>query len=250
MDDTPVREPEQWSGPDPLWSQTADLIQQEIAARGLLPGAKLPPERELSTQLGISRITLRKSLSSLAEQGIVTASHGRGWFLAAPVPEREWPNALESFTTTALRKHLRPSSIVLRQELRPASHDEAETLGVPAGAPLLHLERVRLLNDVRIASERTLLVGDCAAALSGADFSTASLFEELRLQGVELARSEASIEARGADAPLAERLGIEPSSAVLVLDQTIYTRDQRPILLSRVEYSGDRYRLRTTFHPR
>ena len=245
-DDTPAAGP--WSGPDPLWSQTADLIQQEIAARGLTPGAKLPPERELSTRLKISRITLRKSLTHLAEQGVVTASHGRGWYLAAPVPERDWPNDLESFTATALRKHQRPSSLVLRQELRPASLDEAEALGVPAGTPLFHLERVRLLNEVKIAFERTLLIGDRAPALLDVDFAVASLFEELQSQGVELLRSEASIEARSADAALAERLGMEPGSAVLVLDQTIYTRDQRPVLLSTVQYSGDRYRLRTTFH--
>jgi GntR family transcriptional regulator len=34
-----------------------------------------------------------------------------------------------------------------------------------------------------------------------------------------------------------------------VLDQTIYGRDQRPLLLSTVRYSGERYRLRTTFQP-
>ncbi|MFJ2402399.1 GntR family transcriptional regulator [Streptomyces xanthochromogenes] len=252
-DATPARPtpfPERGSGPAPLWAQTARLIQDEIERRGLTPGARLPAERELGERLDISRVTLRKALAHLVDQGLVTASHGRGWFVAAPVAPREWPNDLESFTATARRKHMRPSSLVLHQELRPATLDDADRLDVPAGAPLLRLERVRLLDDVRIAVDRTLLVAAFAPGLEEVDFTAASLFAELHDRGVELDRSETTIEARGAGPGLAEHLAITPGSPVLALDQTIYARDQRPVLLSTVEYSGDRYRLRTTLQPR
>ncbi|MFC8449010.1 GntR family transcriptional regulator [Kitasatospora sp. NPDC057223] len=244
------RAPQRNSGPAPLWAQTADLIVDEIERLGLSAGGKLPAERELCATLDISRVTLRKALLHLVEQGVVTSSHGRGWFVAAAAPAREWPNNLESFSATAHRKHMRPSSIVLRNELQAASLDEAERLGVPAGTPLLRLDRVRLLNDVRIAVDRTAVPEDLADGLDAADFTTASLFEELRRHGVELDRSVATVEARSADETLAGHLQIAPGAPVLVLDQTIYTRDQRPALLTVVEYSGERYRLRTTFQPR
>ncbi|MFI6321034.1 GntR family transcriptional regulator [Nonomuraea sp. NPDC050556] len=242
-------QPQRDTSPEPLWSQTADLILEEIERRGLGPGAKLPPERELCAHLDISRVTLRKALTHLVERGIVTASHGRGWFVAAPVSAREWPKDLESFTATAHRKHMRPGSVVLVHEVRPASLDEADRLAVPAGSPILDLQRIRLLNDVRIAVDRTVAVASLAPGLEQVDFTSASLFAELRERGVALDRSEAIIEARSADDALAGHLGIEPRASVLVLDQTIYTREQRPVLLSTVEYSGDRYRLRTTFRP-
>ncbi|MFF3016711.1 GntR family transcriptional regulator [Streptomyces sp. NPDC057939] len=236
-------------GADPLWARAADRIREEIARRGLSEGSKLPPERELCTRLDVSRVTLRRALAHLVELGLVTSSHGRGWFVAArsaPAPARDWPKDLESFTATARRKHMRPGSIVLRHDVVAASLDDAERLGVPAGTPLMRLERVRLLNDVRIALDRTLLVADLAPDLTGTDFTTASLFEELRRWGVQPERAEATIEARTADEPLSGHLAIAPGAPVLVLDQTVYTRDQRPLLLSTVEYSGDRYRLRTT----
>ncbi|WP_330299976.1 MULTISPECIES: GntR family transcriptional regulator [unclassified Streptomyces] len=234
---------------DPLWSQASDRIREEIARRGLSAGSKLPPERELCTRLDVSRVTLRRALAHLVDQGLVTASHGRGWFVAAPVPPapaREWPKDLESFTATARRKHMRASSVVLHQETVTASLDDADRLDVPAGTPLLRLERVRLLNEVRIALDRTLVVAELAPDLTRTDFREASLFEELRRWGVEPDRAEATIEARTADGELAGHLGIAEGAPVLVLDQTVYTRDQRPLLLSTVEYSGDRYRLRTT----
>ncbi|MER5886629.1 GntR family transcriptional regulator [Streptomyces sp. NPDC001941] len=231
---------------DPLWAQTADRIADDIAQGRLSPGGKLPPERELCTQLDVSRVTLRKALAHLVERGVVTASHGRGWFVAEAASAREWPHDLESFTATARRKHMRPSSLVLLREVAPAPLDDAERLDVPAGTPLLRLERVRLLNDVRIAVDRTVLPADLAPGLADVDFAVASLFGELRERGVELDRSEATIEARVADPLLAGHLSIETGAPVLLLDQTIYTRDQRPALLSTVEYSGERYRLRTT----
>uniref|UniRef100_A0AAU2JZX9 GntR family transcriptional regulator n=1 Tax=Streptomyces sp. NBC_00049 TaxID=2903617 RepID=A0AAU2JZX9_9ACTN len=237
-------------GADPLWSRAADQIREEIARRGLTEGSRLPPERELCTRLDVSRVTLRRALGHLVDQGLVTASHGRGWFVAEtvppPAPARDRPKDLESFTATARRKHMRPGSVVLRQETVTASLDDADRLDVPAGTPLLCLERVRLLNDVRIALDRTLIVAELAPDLARTDFREASLFEELRRRGVEPERAEATIEARVADATLAGHLGIAPGAPVLVLDQTVFARDRRPLLLSTVEYSGDRYRLRTT----
>ncbi len=245
----PERTPERGSNPAPLWAQAADVIVEEIIGRrSLSPGDKLPPERELCTLLGVSRITLRKALTHLVERGLVTASHGRGWFVAAPVSEREWPNELESFSATARRKHMEPGSIVLRLQSHTATLDEADRLDLPPGAPLMLLERIRLLNGIRIAVDLTLMPLSAAPDLLDADFSSASLFEELSARGIELGRSETTIEARGADPVLADHLQVEPGASLLVLDQTVYSRARRPLLLSRVQYNGERYRLRTTFH--
>ena len=247
----PSRAPQLADTAHPLWSRTADLIGGQIERGELAAGARLPPERELCTRLDISRVTLRKALAHLVDRGVLASSHGRGWFVttAAPAAEREWPNELESFTATARRKHMRPSAVVLLHDVHPASLDDAERLLLPAGTPLLRLERVRLLNDVRIGVDRTLMPAAVAPGLERVDFSTASLFEELRDRDVRLDRSVATIEARGADRALARNLEMAEGTPVLVLDQTIYGRDQRPILLSTVRYSGERYRLRTTFQP-
>jgi GntR family transcriptional regulator len=247
-----VRVPQRAEGAAPLWSQTADLLTERIERGDLTAGAKLPAERDLCEQLVISRVTLRKALTHLVDRGILSASHGRGWFVtgAASAPGREWPNELESFTATARRRRLRPSSLVLANEVRPATLDEAEQLLVPAGSPLLRLERVRLLNDVRVAVDRTLLAAAAAPGLAEVDFRRASLFDELRARGVRLDRSVVTIEARSADAELAGHLGMAEGTPVLVLDQVIYGADQRPLLLSTVRYSGERYRLRTAFQPR
>ncbi|WP_428950512.1 GntR family transcriptional regulator [Streptomyces sp. cg35] len=242
--------PRRGSGAAPLWEQAADLIRGEIAREGLAAGDRLPSERDLCVRLAISRVTLRKALTHLVEQGLLTATHGRGWFVAAPAPAREWPNDLESFTATARRKQMTASSLVLTRERVLATLDDADRLDVPAGTPLLRLDRVRFLDGVRIAVDRTLIVDRAAPGLDEVDFTSASLFAELAVRGVVLDHAETAIEARAADPELARELQIAVGAPVLRLDQTIRGRDQRPVLLSTVDYSGERYRLRTTFPSR
>ena len=57
--------------PEPLWIQAATLIRGQIDEGVLRPGSRLPHERELCQQLGISRVTLRKALNQLVNAGVL-----------------------------------------------------------------------------------------------------------------------------------------------------------------------------------
>lgn len=234
-------------GPDPLWSRAMADIEEQIRSGALEPGTRLAPERDLCQQMGVSRVTLRKALGALVERGYLRASHGRGWFVAGPAPRGEWPNALESFTETARRMGLRATSRVTWSGVVPASLDVAETLRVAPGTPLFDVERVRLLDDVPIALDRTTLPHALVPGIEDADLATASLYALLSEHGVEPVRAESTIEARAADAGLAQLLGIAEGAPVLVLDQVAVDGAGRPLLASVVRYSGERYRLRTVF---
>jgi DNA-binding FadR family transcriptional regulator len=70
----------------PRTSAAADAvrtIQQMIVDGRLAPGQRLPPERELSELLGISRPTLRETIRSLVGLNILESRHGAGTFVAA-----------------------------------------------------------------------------------------------------------------------------------------------------------------------
>jgi GntR family transcriptional repressor for pyruvate dehydrogenase complex len=53
-------------------------LQGEILAGRLLPGARIPSERELSLALGVNRLTLRAALGRLEAVGLITTRHGAG----------------------------------------------------------------------------------------------------------------------------------------------------------------------------
>jgi DNA-binding GntR family transcriptional regulator len=233
--------------PEPLWIQAVNLITAEIASGVLKPGMRLPPERELCQQLNISRVTLRKALTSLVDEGVLNASHGRGWYVAARASNKAWPNSLESFTEAANRMGLTPTSKVLRAEVAPANLDEADELSIAPGTPLFHLERIRFLNGVPIAVDRNALPADSVPDFPERDFSEESLFTALSEVGLEFLRADSTIEAREADADLAEHLDLATGKPVLAMHQLVFDRADKPIFASTIRYSGDRYRMRTFF---
>jgi len=246
MDETGRGTPSRTSGAAPLWLQAAALLEADITARALAVGDRLPAERELSVTLGISRVTLRKALAHLVSRGVLTATHGRGWFVAAPAPA-EWPNRLESFSETARRRGLTPSTITVSSTLRASLLDEAERLGTSPGAHVLDLERVRLLDGVRTAVDRALVPLAAVPGIEDVNLASGSLFEALRACRTVPHRADATIEARTADTRLATLLGTVPGTPVLLLDETVRTADGTVVLWSRVAYHGERYRLRTAF---
>ncbi|WP_327233200.1 GntR family transcriptional regulator [Streptomyces sp. NBC_01317] len=232
--------------PEPLWIQAKSALENRIALGEVAPGSRLPPERELCRMLGISRVTLRKALTALVEEGALRAAQGRGWYVAAP-ERKEWPNTLESFSETARRMGLVPTSRVLRCEPGPATFDEAEAFQIVPGTALYRLERVRLLDRVPIAVDHSLVPADLATGFDEVDFTTRSLYDTMARLGFELAQADTTIEARPADAALAGHLAIAPGTPVLDMRQIVRDRSGRPLLSSSIRYAGDRYRLRTSF---
>ena len=70
-----------------LYQQIADQIRDLIQQGGFEPGMRLPAERELALQLGVSRPSLREALIALDVEGQVEVRSGSGVFVAAAPPE-------------------------------------------------------------------------------------------------------------------------------------------------------------------
>lgn len=64
-----------------LYEEVAQEIVNHIREEGLLPGSKLPSERELAYQLGVSRNCLREALRVLEQGGVVSVRPGQGIFV-------------------------------------------------------------------------------------------------------------------------------------------------------------------------
>jgi GntR family transcriptional repressor for pyruvate dehydrogenase complex len=62
----------------------ADDIREQIVHRLLVPGSKLPTEKEMCEQHGVSRVVVREAVARLRHEGLVTSHQGRGVFVASP----------------------------------------------------------------------------------------------------------------------------------------------------------------------
>ena len=67
-----------------LYELVAERLREHVESAGLSPGDRLPAERALAEQFGVSRTSVREALVSLEVQGLVEVRHGGGVFLAVP----------------------------------------------------------------------------------------------------------------------------------------------------------------------
>ncbi|MFG1318533.1 FCD domain-containing protein [Xanthobacter autotrophicus] len=89
----------------------SDEIEALILEGGLEAGARLPSERKLAVDFGVSRSRLREAIQQLVSRGILTARQGGGTFVAAPAPLAASPLA-----SSPLDKALSPLSSLARME--------------------------------------------------------------------------------------------------------------------------------------
>ena len=198
------------------------------------PGTRLPGERQLAESLHVSRSTIRTALEDLERQGRIARSAQRGWFV---------PSTLQSFSEMARLRGHTPTAQVLDKSVRSATIDEAERLGIVAGADVLVLVRLRGMNSTPICVDTNVIALSVAAPLVEADLTDASLYESLQtLCSVDIYRSAYSVQADAATADLAGLLHIAAGSPVLIGREIAYDRAGAPVLLGLNTYRGDAYR--------
>lgn len=228
----------------PLYLTVVKHLAAEIARGAVTPGDRLPGERELCRHFGVSRVTIRRALGELRARGLIEADGTRGWF-ATSVALGE-PNALMSFSEMARSRGLAPSSRVLTAEVRPASLDEAEELGIAPGTSVFDLERVRLLDGVAVALEQSRLPLHVAPGLPQADLAQGSLYDTLRKAGIMPARADYLLQAIPAEARHADVLEVVPGAPLLMASARTFEESGRAIELSLSIFRGDRYRFRAS----
>src|SRR3954469_17520982 len=103
----------------PAHVQIEEQLAERIASRELAAGERLPPERELAKGLGVSRMTVRQALSSLAARGLVERGVGRGTFVSHRKLDHDMTRV--AGLTERLERHgLEPGAMVLQVEEREA----------------------------------------------------------------------------------------------------------------------------------
>jgi GntR family transcriptional regulator len=236
-----------------LWEQVAALIESEV--KNCAPGSRLPSEAERSQLLGVSRVTLRQALSRLQERGLIESKAGRGWFVSDGTTPRatrttgrpifEPPGKLMSFSEMARLKGSIPDSVVLEQQTRPATFEEAEVLAVMPGAHVFVLRRVRRLNGVAIAIDHSVVPLYVLPNAMTIDFQRASLHAAFNAADATLAAAETEVEAILADSEMAELLDVKPGFPLLKVRQAFFDSRGRAVEKGVIIYRSDRYRFRS-----
>jgi len=226
----------------PKYYELRQWLRQHID--GLPPGTPVPPERTLSDRFNISRTTVRQALHDLAVEGRIVRMQGRGTFVATPKVTQNLQ--LTSYTQDMRAQGLRPGSHLIDVAVTDAEADVASNLGLPEGAPVTRVERVRFANGEPMAVETVYLSQERfpdIGSLLGEDTSLYSVLEGR--YGVVPAQGEETIETVLAPPAVSRLLGTDATTPMLMLTRTSRDADAVPVEYVRSLYRGDRFRLTT-----
>lgn len=200
----------------PLWRQVLDDLDRRLASGEF--GHRFPTDKELVEHYGTSRHTVREAVRHLKAKGVIERERGRGSTVKAsptPVPG----GALYTLFATVEAAGHSQQSHVLALDMR-TDEEAAERFGFAASTPLVHLERIRLMDGVPLALDTVWLAPDVGRPLLDVDFEHTSLYAELAARsGVQPSAGSESVTAVTADESLREALDLDPDEALLRIER-------------------------------
>ncbi|MDR1288505.1 MAG: GntR family transcriptional regulator [Treponema sp.] len=227
--------------PIPLYYQLKKQLYSLIEKAVLKDGAMLPPENELCEKLCVSRPTIRQAFSELVSEGYLCRYKGKGTFVCRPKVEERFFSKLESFSREMISKGLSPRTKVLVLEKLEGPQEANEKLEIPLDASLIHLERLRMADDVPLVYLDTFLPYDQYRKLMKVDFNVKSLYDSLeKLCRVRVNHVRREIEAVNAQKKEAGLLQIAKNKAISLVRTIAYSDDAHlPVEFSIARYRGD-----------
>ncbi|MBS0570131.1 MAG: GntR family transcriptional regulator [Proteobacteria bacterium] len=207
-----------------------------LESGGLHAGQALPGERELARQLDLSRVTVRRAIAGLVDDGVLIQRHGAGTFVAERIVKSS--SRLTGFTDDLRARGLKPRVRFLDRQAGVATPAEALALHLSPGARVIRLRRLRFADDTPLALEDTTVP---AAILSDPKRVRQSLYDALERLGSRPVRALQRLRAVVLDAAQGTLLDLPPGSPALAIERRAFLADGRVVEFTSSIYRGDAY---------
>jgi GntR family transcriptional regulator len=207
------------------YDQIADELRARVEAGEYGAGKLLPSEAELSTRFGASRVTVRRALEVLRDEGLVDSRQGFGWFVATD-PVRQTLGRLGTIESQLAAEGVTSARKVLDFRFIKAPPRVRQVLGVDT---VLRVRRLNMADGDPFALVTVWCPEQFGADLSRSDVERSPFYE---LIGVPLGGAVQTIGAAAASRAEADLLGVLEGSPVLRCERITNALDDRPVLMS------------------
>ena len=211
----------------------ADELRGRVESGDLAAGALLPSESELSAAYGVSRVTVRKALELLRDEGLIDARQGFGWFVATE-RVRQTLGRLGTIESQLGELGVGSERRVVGFRFVAAPPRARQVLGVDS---VLEVRRVNRADGQPFARVTVWCPEEVGARLSRADVEASPFYE---LVGVPIGSATQTIGAAAAAPEDAALLAVPVGSPVLVCERITRDVHEQPLLLSEHVFPGHR----------
>jgi GntR family transcriptional regulator len=226
----------------PLHIRVEEALEKLI--KNCKPGDKLPSEAELAQQIGISRATLREALQTFAERGMIISKHGVGTFVANNWTQIESGlEVLESVDSMAERFGYKISVCDLNIQQQAADAVISEQLNINEGDPILVITRGRVKDGLILAY---LYDAIPASLIDPEEFQTqfaGSVLDYLRSHLTSQPFwTQTNLHSLQATPDLAKKMNVPHGTALLLLEEKLFSVDNCVINFSRNYFLTSHFR--------
>jgi len=220
----------------PLYLQLARNLRDHIASGEIVPGDALPSERDLTEITGMSRVTVRKGIDQLIQEGVLFRKQGAGTFVARRIEAAG--TALSGFSDDAKSRGESPGTIWMMKSYAQPTEEESAVLEIAPSTQVVRLGRLRLSGGEPLAIEHAVVP---AEFLPDLDALGDSLYSALQASGSRPVTGIQRIRASLATPTEAGMLSIRQNAEVLRIERITRTAAGRVVEFTRSAYRGDRY---------
>ncbi|MFD1465987.1 GntR family transcriptional regulator [Lapidilactobacillus mulanensis] len=217
---------------EPKYVQIIEVIKQRIKEDIYLPGEMLPNQNDLATELGVSRMTVKKSLDILGKDGYVYSKRGAGTVVRKRMAHKL--NSLPIGGYDGLSKELGGpvTSQVIKFAIHFPSLEVQQALELDKNDPVYEIRRLRIVNGQPYGLEHTFLPLKIIPDLNS-DIFLGSFYQFLHHdRKLEIGGAQRSLSAEKADGYDQKYLKSYPTDPILQVKQIVYLKDGRPFEIS------------------
>lgn len=226
--------------PQPLYMKIKEALKKSILEGVYKEHEKLPSEKSLMDQFGVSRITVRQALRDLTSEGLIFSSQGKGTFVSKPKAVQD-VHRLEGFGEAMASKGYDTTARVIGIRQMNGTREVLDALNLKPKAQVVEVKRIRYLNREPISIDTSYFPLEIGEHLFSKDLS-GDIFPMLENQlGTTLGSADIRLEARAADAEVAELLQIEPGNPIMWVQRLTLDKNGIPVDFEYLAIRGDSY---------
>ena len=208
----------------PLYYRILLDLREKIERGKLTPGTRLPSEKELMEEYGVSRVTIRHVLKELCDLGVTEHRGKRGHFVAT-LRDKTRFNPNRSLFNQTLSTGRTPSSKIISMSTIEASTNKAALFGIKKGDPLIEIVRLRNMDGMPFSIERLLLPPDLFEGINPWAMEHRSFIDIMSEDfGIDMAYSTQLLDPMVPDKHQAELLNMSMRKPLLMIRSFVYDR--------------------------
>jgi GntR family transcriptional regulator len=224
----------------PLHLTISEKLRYRIAEGDYQPEGQLPSEYQLMAEFGVSRITVRRAIANLVQQGLVMAQQGRGVFVK---PQQKITYSLSSpmvFFETDMARQGVISTIqnLVFEPMLPPPHVQ-DLLRLPKRNKVYFQKKLLLLNGTPVAVDTSYTLYSLGKTLAR-DLERQMTFPTLEQHGVMIDKVETMIESTHASYDVSEYLDVPLGHPLIAYSYKAYNDQDQPIVCGEALSRGDR----------